>query len=65
MAPGFSNNDNQQVRVSLTGRGELAPQSWSDFGVPWCDVADAKSGTRTTIYRDDGTRLVIEPRHGR
>lgn len=65
MAPGFDDNDNQQVRVILSGHGELFPQQWSDYGVPWSDVADAKSGTRTSIYRDDGTKLVIEPRHGR
>lgn len=64
MAPGYGSGYIEEVRVTISGRGEIPAEVWSDFGVPWCDVADAKSGTRTTIYRDDGTKLVIEPRHG-
>jgi hypothetical protein len=64
MAPGYGSGYSQEVRVSLSGRGEIPAEVWSDFGVPWSDVEDAKSGTRTTIYRGDGTKLVIEPRHG-
>jgi len=65
MAPGYGSGYSQDVRVTLDGRGELPAEVWSDYGVPWSDVADAKSGTRTTIYMEDGRKLVIEPRHGR
>lgn len=54
--------EKQEVRATLDGLGELPAEMWGDYGVPWSDMADAKSGTRTTIYRDDGRKLVIEPR---
>jgi len=65
MAPGYGSGYRQEVRVTLDGRGELPAEMWGENGVPWSDVADARSGSRTTIYRDDGRKLVIEPRHGR
>ena len=65
MAPGYGSGYSQEVKVTISGRGEIPAEMWSDYGVPWCDVADAKSGTRTTIHRGDGTKLVIEPRHDR
>ena len=65
MAPVYGSGHSEDVRVTICGRGEIPAEEWSDFGVPWSDVADAKSGTRTEIYRDDGTILSIEPRHGR
>lgn len=65
MAPGYGSGYSQEVKVTISGRGEIPAEVWSDFGVPWSDVADAQSGTRTTIYMSDGRQLVIEPRHGR
>ena len=65
MAPVYGSGYSQKVRVTLDGHVELPAEMWSDYGVPWNDVADAKSGTRTVIYRDDGQKLIIEPRRGR
>jgi hypothetical protein len=65
MAPGYGTGYSQEVRVRIDGIGEIPAEMWSDYGVPWSAVTDATSGTRTTIYGDDGRKLVIEPRHGR
>jgi hypothetical protein len=64
MVPVCGSGYSQEVKVSISGRGEIPAEMWSEIGVNWSDVADAKSGTRTTIFRGDKSILIIEPRLG-
>jgi hypothetical protein len=65
MAPGNGRGYNKDVMVVLDGRGELPAEVWSDYGVPLYAVSDIKAGARTIIYRNNGSKLVIESRHRR